>query len=123
MKLITLDTATQFGFHDRGLLREGMAADSGGVRSGHGRTAHAGSRHRPASQRQAPAPESRRHAGYTVVNGRVLLRDNEPTGNLPGQLAEAARLEFACLLRPRASRSLMNPSERDARGPKKSMMR
>src|SRR5207244_4999283 len=27
VKLITCDTATQFGFHDRGLLREGMAAD------------------------------------------------------------------------------------------------
>ena len=27
VKLITYDTATQFGFHDRGLLREGMAAD------------------------------------------------------------------------------------------------
>jgi N-acyl-D-amino-acid deacylase len=27
VKVITCDTATQFGFHDRGLLREGMAAD------------------------------------------------------------------------------------------------
>ena len=27
VKMITCDTATQFGFHDRGLLREGMAAD------------------------------------------------------------------------------------------------
>src|SRR5258707_7932082 len=27
VKMITCDSATQFGFHDRGLLREGMAAD------------------------------------------------------------------------------------------------
>src|ERR1043165_5300225 len=27
VKMLTCDSATQFGFHDRGLLREGMAAD------------------------------------------------------------------------------------------------
>ena len=27
VKMLTCDNATQFGFHDRGLLREGMAAD------------------------------------------------------------------------------------------------
>ena len=27
----------------------------------------------------------------TIVNGQVLLRDNEPTGNLPGQLLRKRR--------------------------------
>jgi N-acyl-D-aspartate/D-glutamate deacylase len=27
----------------------------------------------------------------TIVNGQVLLRDNEPTGNLPGRLLRKKR--------------------------------
>jgi N-acyl-D-aspartate/D-glutamate deacylase len=85
VKLITCDTATQFGFHDRGLLREGMAADivvfdpdTVGPRM-------------PEVVCDLPAGAKRlkqkcdgMHA--TIVNGQVLLRDNEPTGNLPGRL-------------------------------------
>ena len=85
VKLITNDTATQFGFHDRGLLREGMAADivvfdpdTVGPRM-------------PEVVCDLPAGAKRlkqkcdgMHA--TIVNGQVLLRDNEPTGNLPGRL-------------------------------------
>jgi N-acyl-D-amino-acid deacylase len=85
VKLITNDTATQFGFHDRGLLREGLAADivvfdpdTVGPRM-------------PEVVCDLPAGAKRlkqkcdgMHA--TIFNGQVLLRDNEPTGNLPGRL-------------------------------------
>jgi N-acyl-D-aspartate/D-glutamate deacylase len=85
VKLITNDTATQFGFHDRGLLREGLAADivvfdpdTVGPRM-------------PEVACDLPAGAKRlkqkcdgMHA--TIVNGQVLMRDNEPTGNLPGRL-------------------------------------
>ncbi len=85
VKLITCDNATQFGFHDRGLLREGMAADIvvfdpatvGPLM--------------PEVVCDLPAGAKRlrqKAVGMraTVVNGQVLLRDNEPTGNLPGKL-------------------------------------
>ena len=85
VKLITNDTATQFGFHDRGLLREGMAADivvfdpdTVGPRM-------------PEVVCDLPAGAKRLKQKCdgmyaTIVNGQVLLRDNEPTGNLPGRL-------------------------------------
>jgi N-acyl-D-amino-acid deacylase len=85
VKLITCDTATQFGFHDRGLLREGMAADivvfdadTVGPRM-------------PEVVCDLPAGARRLKQKCdgmmaTIVNGQVLLRDNEPTGNLPGKL-------------------------------------
>lgn len=90
VKMITCDTATQFGFHDRGLLREGMAADivvfdpdTIGARM-------------PEVVHDLPAGAKRlrqkcdgMHA--TIVNGQVLLRDNEPTGNLPGKLIRNKR--------------------------------
>jgi len=90
VKLITNDTATQFGFHDRGLLREGMAADivvfdpeTVGPRM-------------PEVVCDLPAGAKRlkqkcdgMHA--TIVNGQVLLRDNEPTGSLPGRLLRKQR--------------------------------
>jgi len=90
VKLITCDTATQFGFHDRGLLREGMAADivvfdpdTVGPRM-------------PEVVTDLPAQAKRllqKADGIraTVVNGQVLLRDNEPTGNLPGRLLRKKR--------------------------------
>ncbi|MFI4998332.1 MAG: amidohydrolase family protein [Reyranellales bacterium] len=85
VKMITCDTATQFGFHDRGLLREGMAADivvfdpdTVGPRM-------------PEVVCDLPAGARRLKQkcdgmAATIVNGQVLLRDNEPTGNLPGKL-------------------------------------
>ncbi len=64
VKLITNDTATQFGFHDRGLLREGMAADivvfdpdTVGPRMPEVVV-------RPAGRRQAAEAEVRRHARH-----------------------------------------------------------
>jgi N-acyl-D-amino-acid deacylase len=91
VKLITCDTATQFGFHDRGLLREGMAADlvvfdpdTVGPRM-------------PEVVCDLPAGAKRLRQKAdgmraTVVNGQVLLHDNEPTGALPGKLLRKKRL-------------------------------
>ena len=90
VKLITCDPATQFGFHDRGLLREGMAADmvvfdpdTVGPRM-------------PEVVCDLPAGAKRLRQKAdgiraTVVNGHVLLRDNEPTGALPGKLLRKKR--------------------------------
>lgn len=88
--MITCDTATQFGFHDRGLIREGMAADivvfdadTVGARM-------------PEVVTDLPAGAKRLlqkcdGMAATIVNGQVLLRDNEPTGNLPGKLLRKKR--------------------------------
>jgi len=85
VRMLTLVPATLWGFHDRGLIREGMAADfvvfdpdtvaarmpevvddlPGGARRLVQRT---------------------RGVSATVVNGEVLLRDGKHTGALPGQL-------------------------------------
>jgi N-acyl-D-amino-acid deacylase len=90
VKMITCDTATQFGFHDRGLIREGMAADivvfdadTVGARM-------------PEVVTDLPAGAKRLlqkcdGMAATIVNGQVLLRDNEPTGNLPGRLLRKKR--------------------------------
>ena len=90
VKLITCDTATQFGFHDRGLLREGMAADivvfdpdTVAPRMPEVVT------DLPAGARRLRQKADGMRA--TIVNGQVLLRDNEPTGNLPGRLLRKRR--------------------------------
>src|SRR5882757_9757064 len=90
VKLITCDNATQFGFHDRGLLREGMAADIVVFDP-----ATVGPR-MPEVVNDLPAGAKRllqKADGMraTIVNGQVLLRDNEPTGNLPGKLVRKGR--------------------------------
>ncbi len=85
VRLVTHDTATHWGFYDRGLIREGMAADLvvfdpdtiGG--------------NMPEVVTDLPAGAKRlkqtaKGIRATVVNGQVLLRDNEHTGQLPGQL-------------------------------------
>ncbi|CAN5311035.1 amidohydrolase family protein [soil metagenome] len=90
VKLITCDTATQFGFHDRGLLREGMAGDM--VVFDPDTVAP----RMPEVVTDLPAQAKRllqKADGMraTIVNGQVLLRDNEPTGNLPGRLLRKRR--------------------------------
>jgi N-acyl-D-amino-acid deacylase len=90
VKMITCDIATQFGFHDRGLIREGMAADLVVF------DADTVGPHMPEVVADLPAGAKRlrqtcegMHA--TVVNGQVLLRDNVPTGALPGTLLRKKR--------------------------------
>ena len=85
VRLVTYDTATNWGFHDRGLLREGMAADlvvfdpnTIGARMPEVVT------DLPAGARRLKQTAIGINA--TIVNGQVLLRDNEPTGATPGTL-------------------------------------
>jgi N-acyl-D-amino-acid deacylase len=85
VRKITYETATQWGFHDRGLLREGMAADvvvfdpdTVGPRL-------------PEVVNDLPSGAQRLHQtadgiAATVVNGQMLLRNNKPTGAVPGRL-------------------------------------
>ena len=88
--MITCDTATQFGFHDRGLMREGMAADIVVFDPDTVGAAHAGGRDDlPAGAKRLKQKCDGMAA--TIVNGQVLLRDNEPTGNLPGKLLRKKR--------------------------------
>lgn len=90
VKLITCDTATQFGFHDRGLLREGMAADIVVF------DPDTICPRMPEVVTDLPAGAKRLKQkcdgmAATIVNGQVLLRDNEPTGALPGKLLRKRR--------------------------------
>ncbi|MDA0663681.1 MAG: amidohydrolase family protein [Proteobacteria bacterium] len=85
VKMITYDTATAWGFHDRGLLRQGMAADI---------VVFDPDKIEP----QMPTVEYDLPAGAqrlkqmadgiaaTVINGQTVLRNNQHTGALPGQL-------------------------------------
>jgi N-acyl-D-aspartate/D-glutamate deacylase len=85
VKQITYNTATLWGLHDRGLVREGMAADlvvfdasTIGARM-------------PAVVHDLPAGAKRLKQTAdgilnTVVNGEILLTNNEHSGAVPGRL-------------------------------------
>jgi N-acyl-D-aspartate/D-glutamate deacylase len=85
VRMLTFVPATQWGFHDRGLLRVGMAADMMVFDPG---TIAA---EMPEVVHDLPAGAKRliqktRGISATVVNGEVLLRDGKHTGALPGRL-------------------------------------
>lgn len=85
VRCITYDTATQWGFHDRGLLREGMAAD---INVFDPKTIGA---RMPEVVTDLPAGAKRLRQTAegmlaTVVNGEIVLERNRPTGALPGRL-------------------------------------
>ena len=85
VRLITFDTASAWGLHDRGLLRVGLNADL--VVFDPERIAP----NMPELLHDLPAgaPRLKQTAtgiAATIVNGRTLLRNNEPTGHLPGRL-------------------------------------
>ena len=85
VRLITWDTAQAWGLHDRGLLRTGMNADLvvfDPTTIG---------QNMPELVNDLPAGAQRlkqtaKGISHTIVNGRVLLKDNQPTGHLPGRL-------------------------------------
>jgi N-acyl-D-amino-acid deacylase len=86
VRLITYDTATAWGLHDRGLIREGMNADL--LVFDPAKIAPL----MPEVVYDLPAGAKRlvqKSTGihYTVVNGEVTLEDCRPTGGLPGRLA------------------------------------
>jgi N-acyl-D-aspartate/D-glutamate deacylase len=85
VRMLTFDTATHWGFADRGLIRAGLAADlmvfdpdTVGPEM-------------PEVVHDLPAAAKRlvqraRGISATVVNGEILLRDGKHTGALPGRL-------------------------------------
>lgn len=85
VRQITFNTATFWGLHDRGLIRVGMAADlvvldptTVGARL-------------PEVVHDLPAGGKRLKQTavgikHTIVNGQIMLSDNEPTGAAPGKL-------------------------------------
>ena len=83
--MLSLVPATLWGFHDRGLIRVGMAAD---IVVFNPDTIMA---ELPEVVDDLPAGARRlvqrtRGVAATVVNGEILLRDGKPTGALPGRL-------------------------------------
>jgi N-acyl-D-aspartate/D-glutamate deacylase len=85
VRMLTLVPATLWGFHDRGLIREGMAAD---IVVFDPDTIMA---EMPEVVDDLPAGARRlvqrtRGVAATVVNGKILLREGKHTGALPGQL-------------------------------------
>jgi N-acyl-D-amino-acid deacylase len=85
VRMLTFDTATMWGFSDRGLVREGMAADLVVF------DPDTIAAEMPEVVNDLPAGARRliqrcRGVAATVVNGEVLLRDGKHTGALPGRL-------------------------------------
>jgi len=85
VRMLTLVPATQWGFANRGLVRQGMAAD---LVVFDPETIAA---EMPEVVHDLPAGARRlvqltRGIAATVVNGEILLRDGKHTGALPGQL-------------------------------------
>jgi N-acyl-D-aspartate/D-glutamate deacylase len=85
IRKITYETASHFGFADRGLVREGFAADL--VVFNPDTIAPK----LPEVRRDLPTGAVRlfqvaEGIAATIVNGQVMLRNGVPTGNLPGRL-------------------------------------
>ena len=85
VRCITYDTATNWGFHDRGLLREGMIADIAifdpdNIEPQMPKVAH---------DLPSGATRLKQYADgmlCTIVAGEVVLKENKHTGALPGKL-------------------------------------
>jgi N-acyl-D-aspartate/D-glutamate deacylase len=85
VRMLSFEPATRWGFADRGLLREGLAADlivfdPATVAPEMPEVVH----DLPAGARRL-VQRSRGFAA-SVVNGEIVLRDGKPTGALPGRL-------------------------------------
>ena len=88
VRMLSFEPATHWGFTDRGLVREGMAADLLVF------DPETIAPEMPEVVRDLPAGARRltqraRGIAATVVNGEIVLRDGKPTGALPGQLLRA----------------------------------
>jgi N-acyl-D-aspartate/D-glutamate deacylase len=88
IRKMTYETASHWGFADRGLVREGMSADLIVFNPDTvGPTM-------PEVRRDLPSGAVRLYQvaqgiSATIVNGQVLLKNGVPTGNLPGKLLRA----------------------------------
>ena len=85
VRMLSFEPAMHWGFRDRGLIREGMAADLLVL------DPETIAPEMPEVVRDLPAGARRltqraRGIAATVVNGEIVLRDGKPTGALPGQL-------------------------------------
>ncbi|HEY7540093.1 MAG TPA: amidohydrolase family protein [Methylomirabilota bacterium] len=85
VRMLSFEPATHWGFWDRGLIREGMAADLLVF------DPDTIAPEMPEVARDLPAGARRltqraRGIAATVVNGEIVLRDGKPTGALPGRL-------------------------------------
>ncbi len=85
VRMLTLAPARAWGFHDRGLLRAGMVADvnvfdPATVGPAMPRVVH----DLPAGERRIEQKATGFRA--TLVAGRVVIEDGDPTGALPGRL-------------------------------------
>src|SRR3989442_1171882 len=85
VRMLSFEPATLWGFADRGLIREGMAADLLVF------DPETIAPEMPEVVRDLPAGARRlvqraRGIAATVVNGETLLREGKPTGALPGLL-------------------------------------
>jgi N-acyl-D-amino-acid deacylase len=85
VRMLSFEPATHWGFRDRGLIREGMAADLLVF------DPETITPEMPEVVRDLPAGARRltqraRGIAATVVNGEIVLRHGKPTGALPGQL-------------------------------------
>lgn len=89
IRMLTLAPARAWGFHDRGLVREGLIADLNVLDPATVAPAM------PHVVHDLPAGEKRieqRSTGIaaTIVGGQVLIRDGSHTGALPGELLRKA---------------------------------
>ena len=85
VRMLSFEPATYWGFADRGLIREGLAADLLVF------DAERIAPEMPEVVHDLPAGARRlvqraRGISATVVNGEIVLRDGKPTGALPGHL-------------------------------------
>jgi N-acyl-D-aspartate/D-glutamate deacylase len=85
VRMLTFAQARAWDLPDRGLLREGLAADINVF------DPERIAPQIPTIETDLPAGASRlvQHATgilATIVNGQIMMRDNQPTGALPGQL-------------------------------------
>jgi N-acyl-D-amino-acid deacylase len=85
VRMLSFDVATHWGFADRGLIREGLAADL--IVFDPDTIAP----EMPEVVNDLPAGARRlvqraRGLAATIVNGEIVLRDGKPTGALPGRL-------------------------------------
>jgi N-acyl-D-amino-acid deacylase len=82
IRMLTLEPTRAWGFHDSGLLREGLVADCNIINAATAAPAM------PTIAHDLPAGEKRvdqRATGFlaTIVGGKVTQRDGEPTRTLP----------------------------------------
>ena len=89
VRRLTWEPAALLGLRDRGLLREGLAAD---VVVFDPDQVAPGPREEASDLPGNATRIVRRARGYraTLVNGRIVHRDGEPTGSLPGRVLRAA---------------------------------